>query len=96
MIKSDSKKILEIDFYPVSASLPLAGTKLTVSASLPLAGPKLTPDGRVRVGVREVLECQTWGSRPPANVSWWRDGRLMASDHVTEVGLPPPRRRGRC
>ncbi|XP_076037714.1 B-cell receptor CD22-like, partial [Oratosquilla oratoria] len=41
----------------------------------------------VSAGVTEELECSATGSRPPAQISWWRDGSHIANPNTKNTEL---------
>ncbi|XP_047107820.1 neural cell adhesion molecule 2-like [Schistocerca piceifrons] len=69
-----------------SSSRPEAIQSLFQSSVSPLVTQLLGENRPLSAGRQYEVSCQTVGSRPPANVSWWRDTLLLEGARDTTSG----------
>ncbi|KAJ6222750.1 hypothetical protein RDWZM_001295, partial [Blomia tropicalis] len=57
-----------------SGTLPLSSSSSSLSASTQSSNSRLLV---VSAGRKTNIECRSWGSRPPAEITWWRGSRRL-------------------
>ena len=65
---------IQVPNYQHNLNRSQAGTTLSSSSLLSPSPPRVLI---VSAGQKTEIECRTWGSRPPAEITWWRGSRRL-------------------
>ena len=61
----------------IHGELPVRGPNLTLSSVSPLSVDVSGPLEQLSAGSQYRLTCSSWGSSPPATLTWWLAGKLV-------------------